>query len=65
VAGERVKLLGSEVVAGEGAAGDVLGGFTIACGEGAITVTRAQRAGKQAMSAAEVLKGLDLGRNIA
>ncbi|MGJ8622660.1 MAG: methionyl-tRNA formyltransferase [Yoonia sp.] len=61
VAGERIKLLGARVVAGQGAAGAVLEGFTIACGEGAIAVTRAQRAGKKAMAAQDVLKGLDLG----
>lgn len=61
VAGERVKLLGSLVVEGQGAAGEVLDGFTVACGEGAVLVTRAQRAGKKPMDASEVLKGLDLG----
>jgi len=43
-----------------GAAGQVLGGFTIACGSGAIEVLEAQRQGKRPMPAAEVLKGLDL-----
>ena len=61
VAGERVKLLASRVVAGQGAPGDVLGGFTIACSDGAVEITRAQRSGKKAMSATDVLKGLDLG----
>ena len=61
VAGERVKLLASQIAEGSGAAGQVLDGFTIACGTGAITVTKAQRAGKKAMPAADVLKGLDLG----
>ncbi len=61
VQGERVKLLGSRLADGAGAPGQVLGGFTIACGEGAVEVTRAQRPGKKAMSADEILKGLDLG----
>ena len=65
VGGERIKLLGSHVVAGEGTPGQVLGGFTIACGQGAVAVTHAQRAGKKAMGADEVLKGLDLGDRIA
>lgn len=61
VAGERVKLLGSRLVSGEAAPGAVLDGFTIACGTGAVQITRAQRSGKKAMAADEVLKGLDLG----
>ena len=65
VGGERIKLLGSHVVKGEGTPGQVLGGFTIACGHGAVAVTHAQRAGKKAMGADEVLKGLDLGDRIA
>lgn len=46
---ERVKLLGSRVVAGQGAPGEVLSGFTIACADAAVEVTSAQRAGKKAM----------------
>ncbi len=64
VAGERVKLLGARVVGGSAAPGTVLSGFTIACGEGAVEITRAQRAGKKPMEAAEVLKGLDLGKSV-
>ena len=65
VSGERVKLLGSRVVAGTGQPGEVLGGFVIACGEGAVEVTQAQRSGKKAMAATDVLKGLTLGTRIA
>ncbi len=61
VAGERVKLLGSRLADGQGAPGQVLHDFTIACGDGAVQITRAQRAGKKAMIAADVLQGLDLG----
>ena len=61
VAGERVKLLGSEVISGGGAPGEVLGGFDIACGTSAVRVTRAQRPGKKAMAADEIRKGLALG----
>ncbi len=64
VAGERLKLLGSRVVAGNGQPGQVLGGFVIACGDGAVEVTHAQRSGKKAMPAGEVLKGLVLGARI-
>ena len=61
VHGERIKLLGARLTNGEGAPGQVLGGFRIACGSGAIEVTQVQRSGKKAMSAKEVLKGLTLG----
>lgn len=60
IAGERVRLLRSRLAAGQGAPGTVLGGFTIACGTGAVEITEAQRAGKRPMSAAEVLRGLAL-----
>lgn len=60
IAGERVKLLRSRLAQGHGAPGQVLGGFTIACGTGAVAVTEAQREGKRALPAAEVLKGLTL-----
>jgi methionyl-tRNA formyltransferase len=60
VGGERLKLLRSRVIAGKGAPGEVLSGFVIACGEGAIEVTEAQREGKRPMPAAEVLRGLTL-----
>jgi len=58
--GERVKLLQSEVVDGAGQAGDVLGGFTIACGEGAVAILRLQRAGKAAMDTDVALLGLEM-----
>ena len=64
VAGERVKLLASRVVSGDALAGTVLEGFTIACGDGAVEVTIAQRPGKIAMSATDVLRGLDLGTRL-
>lgn len=64
VAGERVKLLASHCTDGDAAPGTVLDGFTIACGTGAVTVTRAQRQGKKPMPAAEVLRGLDLGARL-
>ena len=64
VARERVKLLGSRVVAGQGEPGTVLGGFTIACGDGAVEVTTVQRPGKKAMPASEALRGLDLGERL-
>ena len=60
VQGERVKLLRSRLADGQGAPGQVLGGFTIACGTGAVEITEAQREGKRPMPASEVLRGLTL-----
>ncbi|WP_137111579.1 methionyl-tRNA formyltransferase [Rhodobacter sp. SY28-1] len=60
VNGERVKLLRSRLADGTGAPGQVLGGFTVACGEGAVEVLEAQREGKRPMPVAEVLRGLIL-----
>ena len=57
---ERVKLLRSRVIAGAGAPGEVLGGFQVACGSGAIEVLQAQRAGKRPMEASEILRGMVL-----
>ena len=60
VAGERVKLLRARLAAGQGRAGQVLAGFTIACGHGAVEITMAQREGKKPMAAEAVLQGLIL-----
>jgi methionyl-tRNA formyltransferase len=60
VRGERVKLLRSRLVEGQGSAGQVLQGFTIACGVGAVEVLEAQREGKRPMPASDVLRGLIL-----
>jgi methionyl-tRNA formyltransferase len=60
VKGERIKLLRSRLAAGEGAPGQVLHGFSIACAEGAVEVLEAQREGKRPMPAADVLRGLIL-----
>ncbi|WP_146584928.1 methionyl-tRNA formyltransferase [Puniceibacterium confluentis] len=61
IGGERVKLLGSRLAAGGGVPGVVLdGAFTVACGQGAVQVTRAQRAGRGAQEAAEFLRGMAL-----
>lgn len=64
VAGERVKLLGSRLAEGEGAAGEVIDGFTVACGAGAVEITRAQRAGKKPASAEDILRGLTLPQRL-
>lgn len=60
IAGERVKLLRSRAVPGQGAPGQVLEGFTIACGSGAVEVLEAQREGKRPMAAGHILRGLVL-----
>jgi methionyl-tRNA formyltransferase len=57
VAGERLKLLRSHMAAGQGAPGQVLGGLTVACGTGAVAITLAQREGKRAMRADDILRG--------
>ena len=55
---ERLKLLGSTVVEGAGAPGEVLAApLTIACGTGAVQIDVAQRAGKAAQSADELIRG--------
>ncbi|RAP41801.1 methionyl-tRNA formyltransferase [Rhodovulum viride] len=60
VAGERLKLLRARAVERSANPGTVLGGLTIACGEGAVEILEAQRQGKRPMSAAEILRGFPL-----
>ncbi len=63
IAGERIKLLGSRVAAGQGTPGTVLEAgqrLIIACGTGAVEITLAQRGGRRAMAADELLRGLPL-----
>ena len=56
---ERVKVLRSTLGEGEGAPGAVIGDdLTIACGAGAVRLVDVQRAGKQAATAADFLRGL-------
>ncbi|WP_020040661.1 methionyl-tRNA formyltransferase [Salipiger mucosus] len=63
VGDQRVKLLGARVVPGEGAPGEVLDeAFAVACGRGAVQVTKAQRAGKGAQDARTFLLGMALPR---
>lgn len=60
IGGERVKLLRSRLGDGSGAPGQVLEGFTIACGTGAVEILQAQRDGKRPVPAAEILRGFTL-----
>jgi len=56
--GERCKVLAAVVVPGFGAIGEVLDeALTIACGEGAIRPMLIQRAGRPAMTTADLLRG--------
>lgn len=54
----RLKLLHAHAVAGAGTPGTVLSGLTVACGQGAVTVTSVQREGKRAMSTSDLLRGV-------
>ena len=66
VMGERVKVLNCEPVTGNGAPGTLLDdALTIACGSGALHLTRLQRPGKSAMEATELLRGFALPRGTA
>ncbi len=59
--GERVKILNCTPASGTGTPGTILDdALTVACGEGALRLTRLQRPGKSAMDAREVLRGFSL-----
>jgi methionyl-tRNA formyltransferase len=59
--GERLLVLQGERVAGAGAPGEILDErLTVACGEGALGLTRVQRAGGKPMSADAFLRGFHL-----
>ncbi|MGA9794923.1 MAG: methionyl-tRNA formyltransferase [Rhizomicrobium sp.] len=61
--GERLKVLYAEPVAGRGAVGEILDdALKVACGEGALKLSRLQRAGARAMNAAELLRGFALSK---
>lgn len=61
VNGERLKILYAEPISGSGKPGVVLDdALSVACGEGALKLLKVQRAGKSAMTAAELLKGFAL-----
>lgn len=57
IGGERVKLLDSRLAQGSGAPGTVLPDFTIACGDGAVRILLAQRAGRRPMTPQDLLRG--------
>lgn len=56
--GARIKALGSRIAFGVGAPGEALDDcLTIACGEGAVQLTRLQREGRAPLAAQEFLRG--------
>jgi methionyl-tRNA formyltransferase len=63
VKGERVKILNCEPAQGSGTPGVLLDdGLTVACGTGALRLTRLQRPGKAVMEAQELLRGFAVPR---
>ncbi len=62
---ERVKVMRASLADGEGAPGLILDdALAVACGEGAVRLEILQRAGKAAMSAAELLRGAPLAAGL-
>ena len=60
---ERVKVLGSELADGDGAPGELLSDdLVVACGSGAIRLTKLQKAGGKPLPAADFLRGTPLAR---
>ena len=61
--GQRVKLLASRLADGQGAPGEVLDdALTVACGAGAVTLLRLQRAGKGAQDSNVFLRGMPVAK---
>lgn len=63
--GERIKLLRAQAVDGTADPGTHLGGFCIACGEGAVQILEAQRQGKRPMATQDLLRGLTIPDKLA
>ena len=62
---ERIKVLMSRLAHGSGAPGEILSAddaLVVACGDGAVDLTRLQRAGKGAQDAGDFLRGFSLAR---
>lgn len=63
LAGERWKILRTELAEGNGTPGTTLDDtLTVACGESALRITIAQRPGKAAMAAEDILRGMPVAR---
>ncbi len=61
---ERLKLLRSAVAEGAGAPGEILSGFRVACGTGAVRILEAQRPGRQPMPIEELARGRPLAARL-
>jgi methionyl-tRNA formyltransferase len=58
---ERVKVLGSERAEGSGISGELLtDDLVVACGSGAVRLTKLQKAGGKPLPAADFLRGTPL-----
>jgi methionyl-tRNA formyltransferase len=57
---QRVKVLMSHVVDGSGVVGEIIDQVTVACGTGAVALTRLQRAGKGPMDVGDFTRGYQL-----
>ncbi len=63
---ERIKVLASMLGEGSGAAGQLLDdALTVACGEGAVRLTRLQKAGGKPLDAGDFLRGTHLPKGTA
>ncbi len=61
--GSRIKVLGSTLAEGDGQPGEVVGApLHVACGTGAVALTRLQKAGQKAQDADDFLRGTQLPR---
>ena len=62
--GERLKLLGSYTRNIEADPGEILDGFTVACGAGAVSITSVQKPGKRVVTTKEFLMGNSLPKKL-
>lgn len=60
IGGARVKLLGTRLAGGAAGPGTHLGGLRVACGTGALQITRAQRQGGKPLDADAFLRGFEM-----
>ena len=61
LAGERIRLLESTLLPGEGVPGKIVDqSLTIACGDGVVRISKAQRPGKKPMAVSEMLHGFQI-----
>jgi len=59
--GERIKILDARIVSASGSPGTVVGSpLVVACGQGALALTKLQRAGKAPLSAEQMVRGFEI-----